>query len=114
MGPKETRSTCKATDLCGTSCRYLPFIVNRKKGEKLIFGKFYCCVKSTNAVNIWLGVSKEEGDKCVHAICEFMSDTATSLKFEGENVYDAFKKSTHSNGIDMTEYKYMFDKALKS
>eukprot|EP00957_Ditylum_brightwellii_P070490 5355731-Ditylum_brightwellii.AAC.1 len=43
------------------------------------------------------------------------SSTATSPAFEEEiGVYDAFKESTHSNDIDMTEYKYMLGKALES
>eukprot|EP00957_Ditylum_brightwellii_P208473 15357632-Ditylum_brightwellii.AAC.2 len=44
-----------------------------------------------------------------------MADTATSLVFDGKkSVYDAFKKSTYSNGIGIAEYKYMFGKALES
>eukprot|EP00957_Ditylum_brightwellii_P056963 4317633-Ditylum_brightwellii.AAC.1 len=44
-----------------------------------------------------------------------MADTTTSPAFDSKkNVYDAFKKSTHSNGTDMVESKYMFGKALES
>eukprot|EP00957_Ditylum_brightwellii_P157924 12021063-Ditylum_brightwellii.AAC.1 len=43
-----------------------------------------------------------------------MTDTATSPAFDKKkSVYDAFKKSTHSDGIDMAECKYMFGKALE-
>eukprot|EP00957_Ditylum_brightwellii_P112218 8555519-Ditylum_brightwellii.AAC.1 len=41
------------------------------------------------------------------------ADNATKPAFEGrKSVYEAFKNSSHSNGVDMSEYKYMFCKAL--
>eukprot|EP00957_Ditylum_brightwellii_P034617 2624935-Ditylum_brightwellii.AAC.1 len=44
-----------------------------------------------------------------------MADTVTSPAFNGEkSVYDVFKNSSYSNGINATVYKYMFGKALKS
>eukprot|EP00957_Ditylum_brightwellii_P176450 13437018-Ditylum_brightwellii.AAC.1 len=44
-----------------------------------------------------------------------MSDTAKSPAFDGKkSVYDAFKNSSHSNGIDVAEYKYMFHKIWES
>eukprot|EP00957_Ditylum_brightwellii_P092720 7060289-Ditylum_brightwellii.AAC.1 len=44
-----------------------------------------------------------------------MAETATSPALDGKKiVYETFKKSSHSNGIDVSEYKYMFCKALKS
>ena len=50
---------------------------------------------------------------CVRAVCEFMAENATTPALDGKkSVYDAFKNSRHSNGIDVSEYKYMFHKAL--
>eukprot|EP00957_Ditylum_brightwellii_P191649 14591096-Ditylum_brightwellii.AAC.1 len=84
-------------------------------GKKFIFKKSNCCVKWINTVKCWLGVPKEEGDKCVQAVCNFMADTATQPAFDGEtSMHDAFKKFTHSNGIDMAEYKYIFGKVWES
>eukprot|EP00957_Ditylum_brightwellii_P163341 12437389-Ditylum_brightwellii.AAC.1 len=54
-------------------------------------------------VRYWIGASKEE------------VDNTTTPVFDGKkSVYDAFKSSSHSNGIDVSEYKYMFCKALES
>eukprot|EP00957_Ditylum_brightwellii_P093005 7081172-Ditylum_brightwellii.AAC.1 len=36
------------------------------------------------------------------------------LHLRGKSAYDAFKKSTHRNGIGMTEYKYLFGKNLET
>eukprot|EP00957_Ditylum_brightwellii_P171263 13037205-Ditylum_brightwellii.AAC.1 len=44
-----------------------------------------------------------------------MAENATTPALdEKTSVYDAFKKSRHSNGIDVSEYKYMFYKALET
>eukprot|EP00957_Ditylum_brightwellii_P088296 6726348-Ditylum_brightwellii.AAC.1 len=44
-----------------------------------------------------------------------MAENAISPAFDGKkSVYEAFKNSSHSNGIDVSEYKYMFCKALES
>ena len=49
----------------------------------------------------------------VRAVCEFMAENATTPALDGKkSVYDAFKNSNHSNGINVSEYKYMFCKAL--
>eukprot|EP00957_Ditylum_brightwellii_P198376 15116960-Ditylum_brightwellii.AAC.1 len=114
--------------------RYLPFIVNEKEddynfsmfsmsqcfsaksstSEEFLFQKTNCCVRCTGALGYWLGVSKEEGDKCLRTVCKFMADNVTTSAFDGKkSVYEAFKNSSHSNGIDVLEYKYMFCKALE-
>eukprot|EP00957_Ditylum_brightwellii_P097286 7409508-Ditylum_brightwellii.AAC.1 len=42
-----------------------------------------------------------------------MAENATTPALDGEkSVYDVFKNSRHSNGIAVSEYKYMFYKAL--
>eukprot|EP00957_Ditylum_brightwellii_P212097 15366961-Ditylum_brightwellii.AAC.1 len=42
-----------------------------------------------------------------------MADNATTTAFDGKtSVYKVFKNSSHSNGIDVSEYKYMFCNAL--
>eukprot|EP00957_Ditylum_brightwellii_P120919 9222328-Ditylum_brightwellii.AAC.1 len=42
-----------------------------------------------------------------------MVENTTTPPLDGKkSVYDAFKNSGHSNGIDVSEYKYMFHKAL--
>eukprot|EP00957_Ditylum_brightwellii_P191238 14561510-Ditylum_brightwellii.AAC.1 len=42
-----------------------------------------------------------------------MAENATTPALDGKrSVYEAFKKSSHSNCIDVSEYKYMFCKAL--
>eukprot|EP00957_Ditylum_brightwellii_P146257 11136253-Ditylum_brightwellii.AAC.1 len=42
-----------------------------------------------------------------------MAENATTLALDGKkSVYDAFKNSSYSNGIDVSEYKSMFCKAL--
>eukprot|EP00957_Ditylum_brightwellii_P020864 1573554-Ditylum_brightwellii.AAC.1 len=42
-----------------------------------------------------------------------MAENATAPAFDGKkSVHEAFKNSSHSNGIDVLEYKYMFCKAL--
>eukprot|EP00957_Ditylum_brightwellii_P013446 1015008-Ditylum_brightwellii.AAC.1 len=42
-----------------------------------------------------------------------MAENATTPAFDGRiSVYDASKKPSHSNGIDISEYKYMFRKTL--
>eukprot|EP00957_Ditylum_brightwellii_P015293 1152154-Ditylum_brightwellii.AAC.1 len=44
-----------------------------------------------------------------------MVDAATSPAFDvKKSIYDAFKNSSHSNGIDSSEYKYMLCKVLKT
>eukprot|EP00957_Ditylum_brightwellii_P192464 14653251-Ditylum_brightwellii.AAC.1 len=42
-----------------------------------------------------------------------MAENATTPALDGKkSVYDAFKNSSHSNGIDVSEYKYIFHKEL--
>eukprot|EP00957_Ditylum_brightwellii_P061966 4702388-Ditylum_brightwellii.AAC.1 len=42
-----------------------------------------------------------------------MAENATTTTLDGKKkVYDVFKNSSHSNVIDVSEYKYMFHKAL--
>eukprot|EP00957_Ditylum_brightwellii_P146461 11151067-Ditylum_brightwellii.AAC.1 len=42
-----------------------------------------------------------------------MAENATTPAFDGKtSVYDVFKNSRHSNGIDVSEYKHLFCKAL--
>eukprot|EP00957_Ditylum_brightwellii_P138978 10592892-Ditylum_brightwellii.AAC.1 len=42
-----------------------------------------------------------------------MAENATTPALNGKkSVYDAFKNSSCSNGIGVSEYKYMFHKAL--
>jgi hypothetical protein len=118
----------------GINDRCLPFIVNKKKeddfdssifstsqhftakssaGDEFSFDKTNCCVRCTSAVRYLLGVSKKEGDVYVHAVCEFMVENATTPALGGKkSVNDAFKNSRHSNGIDVSKYKYMFHKEL--
>ena len=56
---------------------------------------------------------KKEGDMFVCAVCEFMAENATTPTLDVKtSVYDAFKNSRHSNGIDVSEYKHMLHKAL--
>eukprot|EP00957_Ditylum_brightwellii_P190378 14492239-Ditylum_brightwellii.AAC.1 len=119
----------------GINGRYLPFIVNIKdndynsymfsmsqhlsakssSGEEFLFQKTNCYVRCTGAVRCWFGVSKEEGDKCMHAVCGFMAENATKPAFDGKkSVYEVFKNSSHSNSVDVLEYKYMFCKALET
>ena len=44
---------------------------------------------------------------------EFVAESATTPALDGKkSVYDAFKNSRHSNGIDVSEYKDMLHKAL--
>eukprot|EP00957_Ditylum_brightwellii_P210905 15365539-Ditylum_brightwellii.AAC.2 len=43
-----------------------------------------------------------------------MAENAMTPTFDGKkSVYGAFKNSRHNNGIDVSEYKYMFYKALE-
>eukprot|EP00957_Ditylum_brightwellii_P003654 276623-Ditylum_brightwellii.AAC.1 len=93
----------------GVNGRYLPFIINKKKkeedfdssivstsqrftaksstGEEFPFDKTNCCVRCTSAVRHWLGVSKKEGDMCVHAVYEFMAENATTSALDGKKMY---------------------------
>eukprot|EP00957_Ditylum_brightwellii_P067041 5089093-Ditylum_brightwellii.AAC.1 len=90
------------------------FSAKSSTGEDLVFQKTKCCSKCTNAVKLWLGVLKEEGDKYVHAVCEFIGDTTTPPAIGGKkSVYDAFKNFSHCNGIGVAEYRYVFCKALE-
>eukprot|EP00957_Ditylum_brightwellii_P131406 10021530-Ditylum_brightwellii.AAC.1 len=42
-----------------------------------------------------------------------MAENATTTAFDGKtSVYEAFKNSSHGNGIDVSEYKNMLRKAL--
>eukprot|EP00957_Ditylum_brightwellii_P030474 2307581-Ditylum_brightwellii.AAC.1 len=91
------------------------FSAKLSTGEEFLFQKSNCCVRCTGAVRYWLGVSKEKGDTCAYALHEFMTENATSPAFDGKkSVYEAFKNSNHSNGINVSEYKYNFCKALES
>ena len=124
----------KPSEQLGINGRYLPFIVNKKEedfnssifsmsqhfiaksstGEDLSFDKSNCCVRCTSAVRYWLGVSKKEGDVCVCAVCEFMAKNATTPALDGKkSVYDAFKNSSHSNGIDVSESEGSTQKLLQ-
>eukprot|EP00957_Ditylum_brightwellii_P000226 17734-Ditylum_brightwellii.AAC.1 len=119
------------SEQCDINGRYLLFIVNEKDNyfDSSMFStsqhftaksstddeffKTNCCVRCKSAMRYWLGVSKEEGDKCVHDVCEFMVENATTPALDGKtSIYDAFKNSSHNNGIDVLEYKNMFCKAF--
>eukprot|EP00957_Ditylum_brightwellii_P145565 11083460-Ditylum_brightwellii.AAC.1 len=42
-----------------------------------------------------------------------MAENTTTPALDGKkSAYEAFKNSSHSNDIDVSEYKYMFHKAL--
>eukprot|EP00957_Ditylum_brightwellii_P204496 15339541-Ditylum_brightwellii.AAC.1 len=75
----------------GTNGRYLSFIVNKKTDY------FDSSIVSTSQ----------------HFTAKSSTENATKLALDGKkSVYDAFNNSRHSNGIDVSEYKCMFHKAL--
>eukprot|EP00957_Ditylum_brightwellii_P180879 13780213-Ditylum_brightwellii.AAC.1 len=78
-------------------------------GDEIWCGVIQC----TSAVKYWLIASKEEEDKCVCAVCKFMAENVTATAFDRKkSVYGAFKNFSNSDSIDVSEYKYMFCKAL--
>eukprot|EP00957_Ditylum_brightwellii_P054776 4151065-Ditylum_brightwellii.AAC.1 len=60
-----------------------------------------------------ISASKEKKEICVCAVCEVMVEYATTPALDGKkSVYNVFKNSSHSNGIDVLEYKHMLCKEL--
>eukprot|EP00957_Ditylum_brightwellii_P158317 12051051-Ditylum_brightwellii.AAC.2 len=75
----------------GINGRYLPFTINEKEDDynSSMFGTSH------------------------HFLTKSSTENATTAAFDGKtSVYEAFKNSSHSNGIDVSEYRYMFRKAL--
>eukprot|EP00957_Ditylum_brightwellii_P193569 14740327-Ditylum_brightwellii.AAC.1 len=72
--------------------RYLLFIVNKKNEDDFDPSMFSTSQQFT---------AKSSSE-----------NATTSALDEKKSVYDAFKNSKHSNGIDVSEYKYILYKAL--